>query len=139
DVEPHVRTIGVGAAAIVSHQAEAAAHVRRGRLSFAGEPVEPFQAPDVAVHAIEHADLARRTEPEATGEEIAGVERDAEHQLRVPGEVHPGAHPDPHRPSRVPSAAHPPGGGSNAGAPGAALPATPLPPSPTPHARTRSP
>src|SRR2546430_4489447 len=93
-VEPHVGTIGIGTAAIVPHQAEAAARVRRDRLSFAGEPVEPFQAPDVAVHAIEHTDLARRAEPEATGEEIAGVERDAEHHLRLPGEVDPATHPE---------------------------------------------
>src|SRR5207237_2028081 len=39
-VEPHVRTIGIGTAAVVPHQAEAAAGVRRGGLSLAGEPVE---------------------------------------------------------------------------------------------------
>src|SRR6184192_884429 len=107
-VEPHVRTIGIGTAAIVPHQAEAAARVRRHRLSFAGEPVEPFQAPHVAVHAVEHADLARRAEPEATGEEIAGVERDAEHQLGIPGEVDPATHPEPEQsqPGAVAGRAH---------------------------------
>src|SRR5437764_2639531 len=107
-VEPHVGTVGIGAAAIVPHQAEAAARVRRGRLSFAGEAVQPLQAPDVAVLAVEHADLARRAEPEATGEEIAGIERDAEHQLRLPGEIDPAAHAEPEQsqPGAVAGRAH---------------------------------
>src|SRR5437588_7952942 len=107
-VEPHVRTIGIGTAAVVPHQAEAAARVRRGGLSL-GEPVEPFQAADVAVDAVEHADLARRTEPEATGNEIAGVERHTEHQLRVAGEVDPTAHAEPEQPqprAALPGRAH---------------------------------
>src|SRR5437762_5920803 len=54
-VEPHVGTIGIRTAAIVPHQAEPAARVRRGRLSFTGEPVQPLQAPHGAVHAGHHS------------------------------------------------------------------------------------
>src|SRR5213078_870111 len=107
-IEPHVRAIGIGAAAIVSHQAEAAAGVGRDRLSFAGESVQPFQAPHVAVHAVEHTDFARRTESEAIAEEIAGVERDAEYQLGFSGEVDPAAHAEPEQaqPGDVAGRAH---------------------------------
>src|SRR5207247_1102195 len=95
---PHVWTIGVGPAGLVSHQAESRTRVRRRHLLVPGEAIQPLETADVAVAPIEEADLAGGTDPEAVGDQIPGVERDAEHHLRAAGQVDAAAHAEPEQP-----------------------------------------
>src|SRR5690349_4768975 len=91
EVDPQRRAIGIGAAGAVPGQAEAAAGVWRRGLLVARESVQRLEAADVAVLGVEEADLAGGPDSKTGRKQIAGVERDAEDHLRVPGEVDPAA------------------------------------------------
>src|SRR5439155_6071672 len=97
-VAPHIGTVGVGTAGLMSHQAESRTRVRRRHLLIPGEAIQRLETADVAVAPIEEADLAGGTDPEAGGNQIAGVERDAEHHLLAAGQIDAAAHPEPEQP-----------------------------------------
>src|SRR4029077_13507737 len=92
NVGPEIRTIGVGAAGVVPDDAEPSAGVRRPRRVVGREAVQSLEAADVAVDAIEHADLTRWPDPEPRAEQVARVERDAEHHLLAPRHIDAAAH-----------------------------------------------
>ncbi len=98
EVGPHIGTVGVGTAGVVSHEAEPRTHVRRRHLLITGEAIQRLEAAHVTVATVEEADLAGGTDPEAGGDQIPGVERHAEHHLRTAGQVETAAHPEPEQP-----------------------------------------
>src|SRR5439155_1157934 len=59
EVGPEGRAIRIGTAGVVAYEAESPAGVGRRRLVVTGEAVQSFEAADVAVDAIEHADFSR--------------------------------------------------------------------------------
>src|SRR3989454_717758 len=95
-VGPHIGTVGVGTAGLVSREAETRTHVRRRHLLIP-EAIQRLETADVAVATVEEADLAGGTDPQAGGDEIPGVERHAEHHLAA-GQVDAAAHPEPEQP-----------------------------------------
>src|SRR6266487_571760 len=97
-VATHVGTVGVGTAGLMPHQAESRARVRRRHLLIAREAIQRLETADVAVASVEEADLAGGTDPEARRDQVAGVEREAEHHLRAPGQIDAAAHPEPEQP-----------------------------------------
>src|SRR5204863_217671 len=84
EVGPHIGTVGVGTAGVVSHEAEPRTHVRRRHLLITGEAIQRLEAAHVTVATVEEADLAGGTDPEAGRDQIPCVEPPAEHQLRTP-------------------------------------------------------
>src|SRR5439155_1026765 len=97
-VGPQVGTVGVGTAGLMSHQAESGPHVGRRRLFISREAIQRLETTDVAVAPVEEADLAGGADSEPGGDQIAGVEGDAEDHLRAAGEIDAAAHAEPEQP-----------------------------------------
>src|SRR5207247_4572357 len=97
-VGPQVGTVGVGTAGLMSRQAESGPHVGRRRLFISREAIQRLETTDVAGAPVEDADLAGGAESEAGGDQIAGVEGDAEDHLRAAGEIDAAAHAEPEQP-----------------------------------------
>src|SRR6059036_1950669 len=97
-VDPEGGTVRVVAAVVASRDAQSPAGVRRGRLVVARKAVEGFEAADVTLPAVEDADLPRGPKAETAADQVAGIERDTEHELGVPPQVDPTAHTEPEEP-----------------------------------------
>src|SRR6266545_7895370 len=92
EVEPEIRALRIGAAALASRHAEAEADIRRRDFLVVREAPQRFHVADVGVGAVEDADLRRGAQPHAIGEQVADVERGADHELAIPAQVHAPAH-----------------------------------------------
>src|SRR5712692_7231408 len=82
EVDPDRRAVGVGPALVVAGDRHSGAEERDGDLVVVGKAVQRFEARRKGVvSAVEHADLPRRAQPQARREEVAEIERGADHDL----------------------------------------------------------
>src|SRR5438445_2589799 len=94
EIGPEIGAVGIGGTALASRDRETQTHVRCGDLFIRCEPPEDIEAADVGVRPIEDADLSRWPQPNPIREQIAHVQRGAEHELTGAAQVHPAAHPE---------------------------------------------
>src|SRR5207245_5359543 len=67
EVGPHIGTVGVGTAGVVSHEAEPRTHVRRRHLLITGEAIQRLEAAHVTVATVAEGDFDGGTDREAGG------------------------------------------------------------------------
>src|SRR5882762_6248382 len=91
-IEPKTGALRIGAAPLATRHAEAQSDVRRRDLFVVGEAPQRFETADVRVGPVEEADLRRRAQTKAVGEQITEVQCRAQDQLARAPKVDAAAH-----------------------------------------------